>query len=128
MPRYSFLSHCMAKPPFLSPSAQVSPTKYFLDLLRAMRGARTQRHRANCDRAANTTMNVLPITDLRDRRSRNAGNLFSVIYESHLVLVNEQMEGGTCLYVGQRTAVISDLIAVVAGDEGERNGDAQQCG
>jgi len=67
----------------------------FLGLTEGHQSAQTQFHRANCDRAANTTVNVLPVTDLHDRRSRNAGNLFSVIYESHLVLVNEQMEGGT---------------------------------
>ena len=34
---YSFLSHCIAKPPFASPSAQVRPTKCFLDFVKAIK-------------------------------------------------------------------------------------------
>src|ERR1019366_8330401 len=37
IPRYSFLSHCIARAPFLSPSAHVKPTKCFLDLLKAIK-------------------------------------------------------------------------------------------
>jgi hypothetical protein len=66
MPRYSFFSHCIARPPFWSPFAHVSPTKCFFNLLSASNTPTPSVTVPTATADPTSPVNLLSITGFRD--------------------------------------------------------------
>src|ERR1017187_4950212 len=99
-----------------------------LGLAESHQSTKSKTHDTNGDGAANAPVNILPVADFRDRGSGHGGYVFAVFHKANLVLPNEHVYASSGLGVGQRSAIISDLVTGFGSKECEWNCNAKEDG
>src|SRR5689334_3470728 len=73
-------------------------------------------------------MDILAITDLRNRRSRNGYDFALVSYQANLVRIDEQLHVASRFYIRYRPSVVCDFVPVVPSEHCNRHRQAENHG